>query len=116
MPAVETLTCGERGPGDATFLLHWRDPPRSPPRPASTAIPAGEFQPSSVASWDRSNDFSLWRGMIREFSENFWASRSARREFRRAAGLRTGRCTAARWRGPRAGRVRPYCLRWGSTR
>ena len=45
-------------------------PRRSPPRPASTAcIPAGEFQPSSVASWDMKNDFDLWRNMVREYSE-----------------------------------------------
>jgi hypothetical protein len=32
-------------------------------------IPAGEFQPSSVALWDRKNDFDLWRNMVREYSE-----------------------------------------------
>jgi hypothetical protein len=32
-------------------------------------IPAGEFQPSSVAPWDRMNDFDLWRNIAREFSE-----------------------------------------------
>ena len=71
MPAVETLTLRRnRETGGATFLLHWRDPAK-----VATAagiyglIPAGEFQPSSVASWDRQNDFSLWRGMVREFSE-----------------------------------------------
>lgn len=71
MPAVETLTLRrDRSTSDATFLLHWRDPAK-----VATAagiyglIPAGEFQPSSVASWDRQNDFSIWRGMVREFSE-----------------------------------------------
>ena len=32
-------------------------------------IPAGEFQPSTVATHDRENDFSLWRSMVREYSE-----------------------------------------------
>ena len=32
-------------------------------------IPAGEFQPSSVALWDRRNDFDLWRNIVREYSE-----------------------------------------------
>jgi hypothetical protein len=32
-------------------------------------IPAGEFQPSSVALWDRRNDFGLWRNITREYSE-----------------------------------------------
>ncbi|MGH3926821.1 MAG: helix-turn-helix domain-containing protein, partial [Pseudonocardiaceae bacterium] len=33
------------------------------------AIPTGEFQPSSVALWDRCNDFDLWRNVVREYSE-----------------------------------------------
>jgi transcriptional regulator with XRE-family HTH domain len=71
MPAIETLTLRrDRKTGRATFLLHWRDPAK-----VATAagiyglIPAGEFQPSSIASWDRKNDFDLWRNMVREYSE-----------------------------------------------
>jgi hypothetical protein len=71
MPAIETLTLRrDRKTGHATFLLHWRDPAK-----VATAagiyglIPAGEFQPSSIASWDRTNDFDLWRSMVREYSE-----------------------------------------------
>lgn len=71
MPAIETLTMRrQRDTGRATFLLHWRDPAK-----VATAagiyglIPAGEFQPSSVASWDMKNDFGLWRNMVREYSE-----------------------------------------------
>ncbi|WP_020669493.1 helix-turn-helix domain-containing protein [Amycolatopsis nigrescens] len=71
MPAIETLTLRRnRSTGEATFPLHWRDPAK-----VATAagiyglIPAGEFQPSSIASWDRANDFDLWRNMVREYSE-----------------------------------------------
>jgi transcriptional regulator with XRE-family HTH domain len=71
MPAIETLTLRRnRKAGDATFLLHWRDPAK-----VATAagiyglIPAGEFQPSSIASWDRKNDFDMWRNVVREYSE-----------------------------------------------
>jgi hypothetical protein len=71
MPAIETLTLRrQRDTGKATFFLHWRDPAK-----VATAagiyglIPAGEFQPSSVAVWDMKNDFNLWRSMVREFSE-----------------------------------------------
>lgn len=44
------------------------------PRVATAAgvydvIPAGEFQPASVALWDRRNDFDLWRNIVREYSE-----------------------------------------------
>ena len=71
MPAIETLTLRrDRRTGNGTFLLHWRDPAK-----VATAagiyglIPAGEFQPSSVASSDRENDFDMWRNMVREYSE-----------------------------------------------
>jgi hypothetical protein len=33
-------------------------------------IPAGEFQPASVALWDRRNDFDLWCDIVvQEYSE-----------------------------------------------
>lgn len=71
LPAVTTLTLRrKRTHGTASFLLHWRDPHH-----VATAagiydvIPAGEFQPSSVAWWDQANDFSIWRNIVREFSE-----------------------------------------------
>jgi hypothetical protein len=32
-------------------------------------IPAGEFQPSSVALWDRRADLDLWRNIVREYGE-----------------------------------------------
>ncbi len=32
-------------------------------------IPAGEFQPSSIAPPDLINDFDIWRKIVREFSE-----------------------------------------------
>ncbi|MBP2323935.1 hypothetical protein JOF56_004320 [Kibdelosporangium banguiense] len=34
-------------------------------------MPAGEFQPSSVAPADVREDFSLWRNIMRDFSEEF---------------------------------------------
>jgi hypothetical protein len=71
IPAITTLTIRlRRFPEPPSFLLHWRDPAK-----VATAggvydvVPAGEFQPSSVAIWDRRNDFDLWRNMVREYSE-----------------------------------------------
>lgn len=71
IPAVTTLTIRlRRHPADPSFLLHWRDPAK-----VATAggvydvLPAGEFQPSSVALWDRRNDFDLWRNIVREYAE-----------------------------------------------
>ena len=69
LPAITTLTL-RRAKAGASFLLHWRDPSK-----VATAagiydvIPAGEFQPSSIAPHDRANDFDLWKNIVREFSE-----------------------------------------------
>jgi transcriptional regulator with XRE-family HTH domain len=71
VPAITTLTIRlRRYPDPPSFLLHWRDP-------ASVAtaagvydvVPAGEFQPSSIALFDRHADFDLWRNIVREYSE-----------------------------------------------
>jgi transcriptional regulator with XRE-family HTH domain len=73
IPAITTLTIRlRRYPAEPSFLLHWRDPAK-----VATAsgmydvIPSGEFQPSSVALWDRRNDFDLWRNIVREYAEEF---------------------------------------------
>ncbi|HEY0719224.1 MAG TPA: hypothetical protein VGD68_16550 [Streptosporangiaceae bacterium] len=60
----------DRDAGSAQMFLHWRDP-------ASVAVngglyqvaPAGMFQPSHEAGWNLVNDLGLWRGIIREVSE-----------------------------------------------
>jgi hypothetical protein len=71
IPAITTLTIRlRRYPATPSFLLHWRDPSRvATASGVYDVIPAGEFQPSTVALWDRANDFSLWRNMVREYSE-----------------------------------------------
>jgi hypothetical protein len=76
IPAITTLTIRlRRYPAEPSFLLHWRDPAK-----VATAggvydvVPAGEFQPSSVALWDRRNDFDLWRNIVREYSEELLGS------------------------------------------
>jgi hypothetical protein len=71
IPAVTTLTIRlRRYPAEPAFLLHWRDPAKvATAAGVYDVIPAGEFQPASVALWDRRNDFDLWRNIVREFSE-----------------------------------------------
>ncbi|GGN75993.1 helix-turn-helix domain-containing protein [Nocardia rhizosphaerihabitans] len=71
IPAVTTLTIRlRRFPAPPSFLLHWRDPSRvATAAGVYDVIPAGEFQPSSISLWDRRNDFSIWRNMVREYSE-----------------------------------------------
>ena len=67
--AVLTLRLDRRA-GRASFLLHWRDPAKvGHAGGLYQVIPVGIFQPSGEAAWNRRNDFSLWRCMIREFAE-----------------------------------------------
>jgi hypothetical protein len=71
LPAISTLVLRhDPASGQATFLLHWRDP-------ATVAsggglyqvVPVGMFQPSADAAWNEANDLDLWRATVRELSE-----------------------------------------------
>lgn len=71
MVAVCTLVL-RRDPqaGDARMILHWRDPSRVASGGGMYQVaPAGMFQPSGEAPWNRGNDFSLFRCIAREMSE-----------------------------------------------
>lgn len=60
----------DRVSGTATFPLHFRDPTRVGHAGGMIqVIPVGIFQPSGEAPWNETNDFDLWRGMLREFAE-----------------------------------------------
>jgi hypothetical protein len=60
----------DRRAGRASFLLHWRDPAKvGHAGGLYQVVPVGVFQPSGEALWNWRHDFSLWRGMIREFAE-----------------------------------------------
>lgn len=69
--AISTLTIRrDRGSGESSFLLHWRDPVKvGHAGGLYQVIPVGVFQPSGEAVWNERNDFSLWRNMVREFAE-----------------------------------------------
>jgi hypothetical protein len=68
--AITTLTIRRAPDGDASFLLHWRDPAKVAHAGGMyQVIPVGIFQPADDNPASVRNDFSLWRGMVREFSE-----------------------------------------------
>jgi hypothetical protein len=70
LTAVTTLTLRRAQHGPASFLLHWRDPARvNHAGGLYQVMPAGIFQPVSAAPAAQRHDFSLWRCMTREFSE-----------------------------------------------
>jgi hypothetical protein len=112
VPAIETLTLRRnRETGEATFLLHWRDPAK-----VATAagiyglIPAGEFQPSTVATHDRENDFSLWRSMVREYSEEILGDPERDGSSGEPLVYEDWPLFREVERAREAGRVTPYCL------
>ena len=70
LTAVTTLTLRQAPDGAASFLLHWRDPARvNHAGGAYQVMPAGIFQPVTDRPAAQQADFSLWRCMTREFSE-----------------------------------------------
>jgi hypothetical protein len=71
-PGISTLTIRRDCSGEHRFVLHERDGGKvADGGGLSHVVPAGEFQPSSVAITDVHNDFSLWRNIMREYSEEF---------------------------------------------
>ncbi len=71
-PGINTLTIRKDLRGDHRFVLHERDGDKvADGGGLCHVMPAGEFQPSSVSPLDLRNDFSLWRNIMREYSEEF---------------------------------------------
>jgi hypothetical protein len=70
MCAITTLTLRRAASGDASFLLHWRDPGRvTHAGGLYQVMPVGIFQPADTNPASVGSDLSLWRSMAREFSE-----------------------------------------------
>jgi hypothetical protein len=72
LSAVSTLTLRVPPAGDPTFVLHWRDPAAvTHAGGLYQVMPVGVFQPAGEGAAARARDLDLWRGMAREFSEEF---------------------------------------------
>ena len=68
--AITTLTLRRTASGEASFLLHWRDPAKvTQAGGLYQVMPVGIFQPADDNPASEQNDLSLWRSMAREFSE-----------------------------------------------
>jgi hypothetical protein len=75
IPAITTLTLRRSQPGEASFLLHWRDAAKVTHAGGMyQAVPVGVFQPVDDTPESERNDLSLWRCMVREFSEELLGS------------------------------------------
>jgi hypothetical protein len=72
IPAITTLTLRRDRSGEASFLLHWRDPAKvTHAGGLYQVMPVGIFQPADDSTESERSDLSLWRCMVREFSEEF---------------------------------------------
>lgn len=69
--AIAALTVRhDRATGAATFLLHWRDPAKvGHAGGLFMVVPVGVFQACDDQPGSERNDFSLWRCLVREYSE-----------------------------------------------
>jgi hypothetical protein len=68
--AISTLTLRRTTAGDASFLLHWRDPAKvAHAGGLYQVIPVGILQPLADTPDSERSDLSLWHAMVREFSE-----------------------------------------------
>jgi transcriptional regulator with XRE-family HTH domain len=72
LPGIATLTIRRDPIEGHRMYLHHRDA-KSVAAGGGTyhVMPAGEFQPAALAPAHQKNDFSLWRNIQREFSEEF---------------------------------------------
>ncbi|MGW0003413.1 helix-turn-helix domain-containing protein [Nocardia grenadensis] len=71
LPSINTLTI-RRAPDGDTFFLHRRGSTKVTLAAGLThIIPAGVFQPAAIGHANVARDLSLWRNMLREFSEEF---------------------------------------------
>ncbi|WP_083753571.1 helix-turn-helix domain-containing protein [Actinosynnema sp. ALI-1.44] len=74
-PGISTLTIRKDRRGEHRFVMHQRDGKAvADGGSMCTVMPSGEFQPSSLATVDVHNDFSLWRNIMREYSEEFYGN------------------------------------------
>ncbi|HET7245353.1 MAG TPA: hypothetical protein VFJ07_11020 [Streptosporangiaceae bacterium] len=112
--AVTTLTLRRDAAGGASFVLHWRDPAKvNHGGGLYQVMPVGLFQPVTDSPAALRHDLSLWKSMVREFSEEFLGTPE---EYQTSGGLLDydawpfyRRLTAAR----REGRLSVHCLGLG---
>lgn len=72
LPSINTLTIRRDSIEGHRMYLHHRDAKSVAAAGGMYHVaPAGVFQPAALASAHQTNDFSLWRNIQREFSEEF---------------------------------------------
>jgi hypothetical protein len=105
----------DRSAGTATFPLHYRQPGRvSHAGGLYQVIPVGIFQPSGEAPWNEANDFSLWRGLLREYAEELLGADEDHGSEQAPIDYAAWPLAKAMTDGLADGRVRAWCLGLGA--
>jgi hypothetical protein len=105
----------DRSAGTATFPLHYRQPGRvSHAGGLYQVIPVGVFQPSGEAPWNEANDFSLWRGLLREYAEELLGADEDLGSERAPIDYAAWPLARAMTDGLADGRVHAWCLGLGA--
>jgi hypothetical protein len=105
----------DRSAGTATFPLHYRQPGKvSHAGGLYQVIPVGVFQPSGEAPWNESNDFSLWRGLLREYAEELLGADEDYGSEQAPIDYAAWPLARAMTDGLADGRVRAWCLGLGA--
>jgi len=77
-------------------------------------VPVGVFQPSGEAPWNEANDFSLWRGLLREYAEELLGADEEYGSERAPIDYQAWPLARAMTDGLAGGRVRAWCLGLGA--
>jgi hypothetical protein len=114
--AVSALTLRrDRAAGTASFPLHYREPGQvAHAGGLYQVIPAGVFQPSGEAPWNEANDFSLWRGLLREYAEELLGADEEYGSEQAPVDYPAWPLARSLTEGLAGGRVRAWCLGLGA--
>jgi hypothetical protein len=114
--AVSALTLRhDRQAGTATFPLHYREPGKvGHAAGLYQVLPVGVFQPSGEAPWNEANDFSLWRGLLREYAEELLGADEDYGSELAPVDYQAWPLARAMTDGLAGGRVRAWCLGLGA--
>jgi hypothetical protein len=114
--AVSALTLRhDRQAGTATFPLHYREPGRVGHAAGMyQVLPVGVFQPSGEAPWNEANDFTLWRGLLREYAEELLGADEDHGSELAPIDYQAWPLAKAMTGGLADGRVRAWCLGLGA--
>ena len=77
-------------------------------------LPVGVFQPSGEAPWNEANDFSLWRGLLREYAEELLGADEDHGSELAPIDYEAWPLARAMTDGLADGRVRAWCLGIGA--